>query len=177
MKSRGWNYITIRKELVQIWLQPCKKKISRRKNIEVGLYTEIYFPKNNVRYIAINDNFDSMYTDRNELAPFKNLFNEWFARDTILWMKKRHPWFKKSFPCALRDSVRRWLQTGWKNCRYWRLRFKDSHSRAAWAVSAEHRTADWYLFPLHRQCRRNVKNIKKAKDRRCICTTCPSAPD
>ena len=85
------------------------KDLSRlgRNYIEVGSYTEIYFPKNNVRYIAINDNFDSMYTDGNELAPFKNLFNEWFARNTILWMKKRHPRFKKTFPCALRDSVRR----------------------------------------------------------------------
>ena len=113
-----------------------------RNYIEVGSYTEIYFPKNNVRYIAVNDNFDSMYTDGNELAPFKNLFNEWFARDTskkiravkrakaekgerigsrppygyiknpnnkniLLWMKKQHPWFKKSFPCALRGWVRR----------------------------------------------------------------------
>lgn len=60
------------------------KDLSRlgRNYIEVGSYTEIYFPKNNVRYIAVNDNFDSMYTDGNELAPFKNLFNEWFARDT-----------------------------------------------------------------------------------------------
>ena len=35
-----------------------------------------------MRYIAINDQFDSLYQDGNELAPFKNLFNEWFARDT-----------------------------------------------------------------------------------------------
>lgn len=60
------------------------KDLSRlgRNYIEVGSYTVIYFPKSNVRYIAVNDNFDSMYTDGNELAPFKNLFNEWFARDT-----------------------------------------------------------------------------------------------
>ena len=47
------------------------KDLSRlgRNYIEVGSYTEIYFPKNNVRYIAVNDNFDSMYTDGNELAP------------------------------------------------------------------------------------------------------------
>lgn len=59
------------------------KDLSRlgRNYIEVGSYTEIYFPKNNVRYIAVNDNFDSMYTDGNELAPFKNLFNEWYSRD------------------------------------------------------------------------------------------------
>ncbi len=60
------------------------KDLSRlgRNYIEVGNYTEILFPRWNVRYIAINDNFDSLYNEGNELAPFKNLFNEWFARDT-----------------------------------------------------------------------------------------------
>ena len=60
------------------------KDLSRlgRNYIEVGNYTEILFPRWNVRYIAINDNYDSLYNEGNELAPFKNLFNEWFARDT-----------------------------------------------------------------------------------------------
>ena len=60
------------------------KDLSRlgRNYIEVGNYTEILFPRWNVRYIAVNDNFDSLYSDGNELAPFKNLFNEWFAKDT-----------------------------------------------------------------------------------------------
>ena len=60
------------------------KDLSRlgRNYIEVGNYTEILFPRWNVRYIAINDNYDSMYNEGNELAPFKNLFNEWYARDT-----------------------------------------------------------------------------------------------
>ena len=47
-----------------------------RNYIEVGQYTELIFPRLGVRYIAINDNFDSLYSDGNELAPFKNLFNE-----------------------------------------------------------------------------------------------------
>lgn len=60
------------------------KDLSRlgRNYIEVGQYTEIMFPRWNVRYIAVNDNYDSLYTEGNELAPFKNLFNEWYARDT-----------------------------------------------------------------------------------------------
>ena len=53
-----------------------------RNYIEVGNYTEILFPRWNVRYIAVNDNYDSLYSEGNEFAPFKNLFNEWFARDT-----------------------------------------------------------------------------------------------
>ena len=60
------------------------KDLSRlgRNYIEVGNYTEILFPRWNVRYIAVNDNYDSLYSESNEYAPLKNLFNEWFARDT-----------------------------------------------------------------------------------------------
>ena len=60
------------------------KDLSRlgRIYIEVGQYTEMLFPRWDVRYIAINDNYDSLYSEGNELAPFKNLFNEWYARDT-----------------------------------------------------------------------------------------------
>lgn len=60
------------------------KDLSRlgRNYIEVGQYTEMLFPRWEVRYIAINDNYDSLYNEGNELAPFKNLFNEWYARDT-----------------------------------------------------------------------------------------------
>lgn len=60
------------------------KDLSRlgRNYIEVGNYTEFVFPRHGVRYIAINDSYDTFFKDGNELAPFKNLFNEWFARDT-----------------------------------------------------------------------------------------------
>lgn len=59
------------------------KDLSRfgRNYLEVGWYLEA-FEKWNVRYIVINDNFDSLYSEGNELIPFKNVFNEWFARDT-----------------------------------------------------------------------------------------------
>ena len=52
------------------------KDLSRlgRNYIEVGQYTEMLFPRWEVRYIAINDNFDSLFNEGNELAPFKNLF-------------------------------------------------------------------------------------------------------
>ncbi len=40
------------------------------------------FPQFGVRYIAINDNVDTENAESSELMPFKNLFNEWFVRDT-----------------------------------------------------------------------------------------------
>ena len=60
------------------------KDLSRlgRNYIEVGKYSEVLFPGLGIRYIAVNDGFDSDDLDGNELAPFKNLFNEWYARDT-----------------------------------------------------------------------------------------------
>ena len=41
----------------------------------------IIFPDYDVRYIAINDNVDT-FKSENELMAFKNIFNDWFARDT-----------------------------------------------------------------------------------------------
>ena len=46
-----------------------------------GQYTELYFPSHNVRYIAIDDGVDSEKGE-SEIAPFKNIINEWVARDT-----------------------------------------------------------------------------------------------
>ena len=49
---------------------------------DTGLYIEERFPMFGVRYIAINDNVDTENAESNDLMPFKNLFNEWFIRDT-----------------------------------------------------------------------------------------------
>jgi len=48
--------------------------------LQTGYYTEIFFPQNDVGFIAVNDNFDSEVGD-NEFAPFKNIINEWYAKD------------------------------------------------------------------------------------------------
>lgn len=58
------------------------KDLSRlgREYLQTGYYTEIFFPQNNVRFIAVNDNVDSENGD-NEFAPFKNIINEWYAKD------------------------------------------------------------------------------------------------
>jgi len=59
------------------------KDLSRlgRNYLQVGMYTEIVFPRKGVRYIAINDGVDSAQGD-NELSALKNLFNEWMVKDT-----------------------------------------------------------------------------------------------
>jgi DNA invertase Pin-like site-specific DNA recombinase len=59
------------------------KDLSRlgRNYLKVGELTEIIFPENNVRYIAISDGVDSARGD-NEFTPLRNWFNEFYARDT-----------------------------------------------------------------------------------------------
>lgn len=60
------------------------KDLSRfgRDYIKVELYTEFIFPDKDIHFIAVNDDVDSNVQKDNDLAPFKNLFNEWYARDT-----------------------------------------------------------------------------------------------
>ncbi len=59
------------------------KDLSRlgRDYITTGQYTEIYFPSKKVRYIAINDGYDSN-NKYGDIVPFKNIINEMYARDT-----------------------------------------------------------------------------------------------
>lgn len=58
------------------------KDLSRlgRDYLKTGEYIEIIFPDYDVRYIAINDNVDT-FKSENELMAFKNIFNDWYARD------------------------------------------------------------------------------------------------
>lgn len=60
------------------------KDMSRlgRDYIGVGTYTEIVFPNANVRFIAINNGVDSTSGQGSEFAPFLNIINEWYAKDT-----------------------------------------------------------------------------------------------
>ena len=62
------------------------KGLSRlgRNSALTGLYTNFTFPENGVRYIAINDNFDTadQTSINNDFAGIKNWFNEFYARDT-----------------------------------------------------------------------------------------------
>ena len=58
------------------------KDLSRlgREYLQTGYYTEIFFPQRDVRFIAVHDNVDTQRGD-NDFAPFKNLINEFYAKD------------------------------------------------------------------------------------------------
>ena len=58
------------------------KDLSRlgRNYIEVGRLTEEFFPQYDVRLVAVSDGVDSDEGD-NEFTPFRNIMNEWYAKD------------------------------------------------------------------------------------------------
>ena len=58
------------------------KDLSRlgREYLQTGYYTEMFFPEHDVRFIAIHDNVDTNLGD-NDFAPFKNIINEFYAKD------------------------------------------------------------------------------------------------
>ena len=60
------------------------KDMSRfgRDYILVGYYTEIMLPQMDIRFIAVNDNVDSENQADNDFTPFRNIINEWYAKDT-----------------------------------------------------------------------------------------------
>lgn len=67
------------------------KDMSRlgRDYLQVGYYTDSYFPDHNIRFIAINDCVDSD-DGENELAPFRNVMNEMYARDISRKVRSSH---------------------------------------------------------------------------------------
>lgn len=67
------------------------KDLSRlgRDYVSVGSYTDTYFPDHNVRFIAVNDCIDSDEGE-SEIAPFKNILNEMYARDISKKIRSSH---------------------------------------------------------------------------------------
>ncbi|MCC8076276.1 MAG: recombinase family protein [Clostridiales bacterium] len=62
------------------------KDLSRfgRNHIEAGYYLEKIFPQLDVRFLSVNDGFDSMDAAQTDgvMVPLKNILNEMYARDT-----------------------------------------------------------------------------------------------
>ncbi len=77
------------------------KDMSRfgRNYLQVGFYTEMMFPKKNVRFIAVNNGVDSANPADDDFTPFLNIMKEWYAKDTS---KK----IKAVFKAKMRDGKR-----------------------------------------------------------------------
>ena len=75
------GFALVKQGLVGCWLV---KDLSRfgRDYLTVGQYTDIIFPSYDVRFVAVNDGVDSERGDSDGFAAIRNLFNEWYPRDT-----------------------------------------------------------------------------------------------
>ena len=112
------------------------KDLSRlgRDHLQVGYYTEIFFPNNDVRFIAIYDNVDSENGD-NEFAPFKNIINEWYARDV-----------SKKIKAVFQSKAK----SGEIMCRFAPYGYiKDPESRKHWLVDEEAAEVVRQIFDLY----------------------------
>ena len=60
------------------------KDMSRagRDYLQTGFYTEVFFRQHGVHFVAIANSVDSDDQNSNEFAPFLNIMNEWYPRDT-----------------------------------------------------------------------------------------------
>ncbi len=79
----GW------KEVMELIESGCVKTLivkdmSRlgREYLQVGQYTELIFPSYGVRFIAVNDGVDSLDEATNDFTPFRNIMNEFYAKDS-----------------------------------------------------------------------------------------------
>lgn len=89
------------------------KDLSRvgRDYLQVGFYTEVMFRENGVRFIAIANGVDSDKRESSEFAPFLNIMNEWYVRDssrkitTVLRAKGNSQYFRSlTIPTPIRNS-------------------------------------------------------------------------
>ncbi|MBR3860462.1 MAG: recombinase family protein [Oscillospiraceae bacterium] len=72
------------------------KDLSRfgRNYLEVGNYLEVVYPTLGVKFIAIQENVDTLSGTGTEMMPFHNIFNEWYASQTS--KKVRAVWAMKA---------------------------------------------------------------------------------
>ena len=72
------------------------KDLSRfgRNHIETGRYLEMVYPSLGVKFIAIQENIDTLEGTGTEMMPFHNIFNEWYASQTS--KKVRAVWAMKA---------------------------------------------------------------------------------
>ena len=66
------------------------KDLSRfgRNYLEVGNYLEVVYPSLGVKFIAIQENVDTLAGTGTEMMPFHNIFNEWYAAQTSKKIKR-----------------------------------------------------------------------------------------
>ena len=101
------------------------KDLSRvgREYLQTGFYTEVFFREKGVRFIAVDNNIDSVNRDSNEFAPFLNIMNEHYARDNSRKLKNAFRAKGKSGKRTTNKAVYGFL--------------KDPNDKTKWIVDTE----------------------------------------
>lgn len=112
------------------------KDMSRlgRNYLQVGMYTDIVFPENDVRFIAVNDNVDSEVQTEFDMTPIRNFCNELYARDTA---KKIKSTFRMKGESGKHLTVN--PPFGY---------VKDAENKDKWLIDAEAAETVRYIFKL-----------------------------
>jgi len=68
------------------------KDLSRlgRNYLDCGLYLEVFFPENNVRYIAVNDGVDTLSKPTMDITPFRNILNDMYSADVSMKVRSAY---------------------------------------------------------------------------------------
>ena len=112
------------------------KDLSRfgRNYLDVGKYLEIKYPSLGVRFIAIQENVDTMKNIGTEMMPFNNIFNEWHAAQTS--KKIRAVWKAKADKGERVSSV---IPYGYK---------KSEENPKQWVIDEDAAKVVRYIFDL-----------------------------
>ena len=103
------------------------KDLSRlgRDYIMTGYLMDIYFSRMGVRYIAIDDGIDTQ-RDNNDIAPFKNIMNDMYAKDISRKIKsaKRQRAYRGMYISAqapMATKLIRRITTIWSSMKLWQM--------------------------------------------------------
>ena len=135
------------------------KDLSRfgRNYLDVGEYLEIKYPTLGVRFIAIQENVDTLKNTGTEMMPFNNIFNEWYAAQTS--KKIRAVWKSKA---EKGERISQTVPHGYK---------KSEDNPKQWIVDEPAAKVVRYIFQLCIEGFGPTQIAHRLEDERILCPT------
>ena len=135
------------------------KDLSRfgRNYLDVGEYLEIKYPTLGVRFIAIQENVDTLKNTGTEMMPFNNIFNEWYAAQTS--KKIRAVWTSKA---EKGERISQTVPHGYK---------KSKDNPKQWIVDEPAAKVVRYIFQLCIEGFGPTQIAHRLEDERILCPT------
>ena len=135
------------------------KDLSRfgRNYLDVGEYLEIKYPTLGVRFIAIQENVDTLKNTGTEMMPFNNIFNEWYAAQTS--KKIRAVWTSKA---EKGERISQTVPHGYK---------KSEDNPKQWIIDEPAAKVVRYIFQLCIEGLGPTQIAHRLEDERILCPT------